>query len=934
MFKHLGNFVAKHWMLVILFWLALMATARVVAPSWDSVTQDGDFAYLPDRCRSVIGQKLMDQAFPETSGKSQVVVGIVRNGGQPGMTDLIVAFEVAARFHNLFGASLLVNQTAPATLEQRMSGVTDNGETASADDSGTSDAENEPLDLQQRSALMALVEFDRAIELDQRVLEFLDGQDPSAELDEAIAVVERQLAMSFFNRSIANYALANDDEAKSDFEFAIELDSNLSEVPRTPLPEISAQCPATDFWTWQTEVVGSKLIELKDKLAWARLGILHLSTEFMAVENIALFEWVQSELDATQEWAEYFDDPDIEVVVTGSAAVGSDLLLASKESLEYTELFALVLVVLILVFVYRSPLLICVPLISIIVSLSVAISLLAALTQLHLVPGFGWWDFKVFKTTRIFIVVILYGAGTDYCLFLISRFREEATRGKGLHEAVALALSNVGNALSASALTTILGLGMMFFAEFGKLKNSGPAIAVSLSVTLLVCVTLAPASLCLFGRLFVRKQAARETSKQDSASSKTRFDPARWLWTGVADVVTRYPGAVLVISFSVLTPLAIQGIQSAGNVTYDLLSGLEPQRPSRYGTDVLSQHFPVGESGPIVVLAEGKHERFLTDDGKINYEMRDEIESLSQELAGIDGVQMVRSLSRPLGDEPEGIVAESIRSIAYIRHTYVTQVPELNHRVTRIDVVTEYDVFSDEANSIFHQITDRLDELRTREDSKWSHVNFSFAGTTAAMSDLREITESDNRRIEILVAVAVFLVLVFIIRRPLICLYMVFTVLVSFSVTIAITDWTFSWAYGESYTGLDWKVPLFLYVILVAVGEDYNVYLATRVFEEQAKRGPIEGLRYAVICTGGIITSCGLIMAGTFISMTSGTWFAILPESLPLIGVIATPVAGTLRSLVELGFALALGVMLDTFIVRPVLLPAFFALLCRIQGRV
>jgi RND superfamily putative drug exporter len=174
-------------------------------------------------------------------------------------------------------------------------------------------------------------------------------------------------------------------------------------------------------------------------------------------------------------------------------------------------------------------------------------------------------------------------------------------------------------------------------------------------------------------------------------------------------------------------------------------------------------------------------------------------------------------------------------------------------------------------------------------------------GVTVLAQDLAEVTERDRLRVNVLISLGIFLILLVLVRRPGFALYLLLTVLFSYYATLGATVlggtlWT-----GHPLEQVDWRVPFFLFTILVAVGEDYNILLVTRALQEQEKHGPVEGMRLALARTGGTITSCGLIMAGTF----------------------ATLMLAGLGTLKQIGFALAFGVLLDTFVVRPFLVPAF-----------
>ncbi len=357
--------------------------------------------------------------------------------------------------------------------------------------------------------------------------------------------------------------------------------------------------------------------------------------------------------------------PGLLILQSGSAAVGADLLRSAASSIKNTEVFTILLVVLILALVYRAPLLVAVPVVTILASLVVSTSLVALLTLLNQVPGFDWWTLKVFSTTKIFVVVILFGAGTDYCLFLISRYKEELSAGLPHEQAVAAALTNVGDALAASALTTVLGLGMMFFAEFGKFCYSGPVIGLCLAITLFTCMTLTPAIMTGLGPMMFWpfRSTGQRTAPTAGGVTGTRSGShglSSFVWHFVARNIVTRPGTILIVSVVLLLPLACYGLWHVGDVTYDFLSELPPSCPSKQGAEVLRDHFPVGESGPVSVLVHKEAAQFETPSG------REQIRHLS-DLLHVPGVRTVRSAEDPLGEyapgEKPGILSERGRTL-------------------------------------------------------------------------------------------------------------------------------------------------------------------------------------------------------------------------------------------------------------------------------
>ncbi|MDG3003087.1 MMPL family transporter [Paludisphaera mucosa] len=586
--------------------------------------------------------------------------------------------------------------------------------------------------------------------------------------------------------------------------------------------------------------------------------------------------------------------------VSGSALVGHDMNTAANESIENTTTATIVLVIAILLIVYRSPLLAMVPLVTIAFSVVVSMKAIAALTAIPFL------SFQVINITRVFVVVVLFGAGTDYCLFLIARYREELARGRTREDALREAIEQVGGALVASAGTVIVGLGMLYFSSFAKIRYTGPAIAMSLSIALLAALTLAPMLLrWLGGVIFWPFRPPHHTPGADREAESLQEMPMTGFWVGVSSLVVRHPVWILTLSLAALLPLAVIGARTTSN--YSQLADLSPDRPSVVGASVIRRYFAVGELSPTIAVVENPKVDFRTPEG------REKVTEVTRRLLAVPGVAEVRSLSQPTGKTPmldsemnflQKMADRALRAAADGRYVSIKpQDRNAPNHITRFDIVFETDPFSRASLTSLSRVGDTLDAASKPGGPIQGASAVGLAGSTSAVNDLMRVTTGDERRMYFLVTFGVYIILVALLRRPGTCLYLILTVVLGYLASLGITELVFKGMHHgtEPWGGLDWTVGFFLFVILVAVGEDYNILLMARVIEEEAKHGAVEGTRRAVAHTGGIISSCGLIMAGTFGSMLTGS----------------------LTSLRELGFSLGLGVLLDTFLVRPILVPAF-----------
>ncbi|MEO3826660.1 MMPL family transporter [Actinomadura sp. B10D3] len=516
--------------------------------------------------------------------------------------------------------------------------------------------------------------------------------------------------------------------------------------------------------------------------------------------------------------------------VTGPAGGGADQFKVFESLDGFLLMAAGLVVIVLLLFIYRSPLLWFVPVLSAVFALGLAQSTVYLLAK--------YADLTVNGQSAGILTVLVFGVATDYALLLVARYREELHRHEDRHEAMAYALHRAAPAIIASAATVAVGLLCLLLAEMNSTSGMGPVAAAGVITALAAMTTLLPALLVIFGRWLFWPLIPRYDEKYLKPES---YEAEHGVWNRVAGLVGRRPRVIwaasmlgLIVLTLGLTSLKADGISDAGQFT--------GKPDSVKGSEVVARHYPAGSGAPAVVIGKAAAS-----------------DQLAQAVRGTPGVA------------------------------------EVGPPATANGLVKYEATLKDAADSEAARGT--IDRLRTAAHGVPS-ADAKVGGMTATQLDIKRASTRDNKVIIPIVLAVVFLILIALLRAVVAPLLMMGTVVLSFLASLGACAVIFEHAFG--FEGTDSGFPLLAFIFLVALGVDYNIFLMHRVREESQSLGTRRGIQRGLTVTGGVITSAGLVLAATFASMVT----------LPL------------TFMVEMGFAVAFGVLLDTLVVRSLLLPA------------
>ena len=498
---------------------------------------------------------------------------------------------------------------------------------------------------------------------------------------------------------------------------------------------------------------------------------------------------------------------------------------------------------------------------------------------------------KVSGQSQGILSILVIGAATDYALLFVARYREALFEVQNKWSALGRAFRGAFEPIFASAATVIAALLCLLFSDLNSNKALGPIAAFGIGFAFLAAISFLPALLAIFGRAafwpFMPKPGKKKLAPVES-NTLPGLEGVRGLWKGVGNLVGKKPRATWIITLVVLLAAVagLPGLKASGIPQTDFLLGDNIE--SVDGQDVLAKHFDAGDGSPVVIVAdEKKYEAVLA--------AAEATDGISKASVQADAKAMADAYKKAAEEAAATASAAFANGTAtpgsnfqFVRPEIKT-IPQVVDGKVIINATLKYQADSAAAENVVKQM---------RTDLVAEDPSVLVGGETAIALDTNETAQADLAKIIPIVLLVIFLILMLLLRSIVAPLILIFTVVVSFAATLGLSAIFFNNVFG--FPGADASVPLFGFVFLVALGIDYNIFLMTRVREESIKLGTRPGILKGLTVTGGVITSAGVVLAATFAAL------GVIP----------------LLFLVQLAFIVSVGVIIDTVLVRTLLVPA------------
>jgi RND superfamily putative drug exporter len=592
---------------------------------------------------------------------------------------------------------------------------------------------------------------------------------------------------------------------------------------------------------------------------------------------------------------------DLQLHTAGDLAIAADQTGQSNGISSRTEYLSILLIVVLLLAVFRSPLATLATLLPAVLVLLVSESLVAE------VASFG---LSISSITQLLLIVLVLGAGTDYGLFLVFRVREERRRGLSHRAAIERAVERVGESITFSAATVVAALLSLLLASFGIYHGLAVPLSIGIGCMLLAGLTLVPALLAVLGRgLFWPVQPTARARRSAG-------------WGRLAARVVRRPALALGAGAVVLSGLAVFAVAYRPS---DFGGGISapPGSDSARGQALLVSHFGLASSNPLnLVLA---YDRPVWDDAQplalAEASLRRDgafaglispLDPNGTAITPSELAQLHRQLGAPAAvpaQQASSGPAAAIPPPLYQAYRATAELIAADGRTVQFEASPRAGPVDSNA-AIAAVPAMRADLARAARAS--GAADAGVAGDSPSLYDVKQSADSDLRRLVPIAVVVIGLLLAILLRSAVAPLYLIVSVALSYLASLGASVLVFQ--IGGGQYGLSFILPFLMFVFLLALGEDYNILVMSRVREEAHDRGLREAVVRAVEVTGTTVTSAGLVLAGTFLVLT-------------LAG--ASGAEGT--QIREIGIGLAIGVGLDTFVVRTVLVPATVVLLGRLN---